>query len=512
MGSRRPKAAAKRYAVPLALLSLVGLSMGMLIYATTPRGAGVETDAVNYLSAAGSLSRGAGYLGWDGQLLPYFPPGYPLAVALLRLLTGFGVEQVAQGADVVLFAGLVLATYSLACRVIGSPAIRLLVTALVASSPILLGVYALISSETLFNFLCVAALVVVCTVSASPRDSGRYRVAFGLLAVVTASAMLTRLAGVALVLSLAITMVVGAKSTQRFIVRAGVSLRFCVLVMAPIIVWDVFLHSQTGNWTFGDRPPSTSGITGNILTAAQTLAGWTSPPSAIFPGSGWLDLVAAAVMSVALATALRELFRRPATRLRTVAPVLIFCLIYAVFLVLISSRVDLAGALDDRYLSPLLAPLVVLVGFGIEMAWMNARRYGWIGRGLATAMIGAVSLSGLIPGAKRARRTAGPCGRNQRSYECKLEQHGRPARCPEPAQEGWRAPAQQPAGDDDVLDQLPVPVSSVPRRGSPGRFATAGESRWFGLLGGAQRVRRSQPVYAGRADPMVHRPEPVLSA
>lgn len=393
MGSRRPKAAAKRYAVPLALLSLVGLSMGMLIYATTPRGAGVETDAVNYLSAAGSLSRGAGYLGWDGQLLPYFPPGYPLAVALLRLLTGFGVEQVAQGADVVLFAGLVLATYSLACRVIGSPAIRLLVTALVASSPILLGVYALISSETLFNFLCVAALVVVCTVSASPRDSDRYRVAFGLLAVITASAMLTRLAGVALVLSLAITMVVGAKPTQRFIVRAGESLGFCVLVMAPIIVWDVFLHSQTGNWTFGDRPPSTSGITGNILMAAQTLAGWTSPPSAIFPASGWLDLVAAAVMSVALATALRELFRRPATWLRAVAPVLIFCLIYPVFLVLASSRVDLAGALDDRYLSPLLAPLVVLVGFGIEMAWMNARRYGWIGRGLATAMIGAVSLS-----------------------------------------------------------------------------------------------------------------------
>jgi hypothetical protein len=388
------RAVVERYAIPLALLGLVGYSVGMLIYATTPRGAGVDTDAVNYLSAAGSLSRGQGFLGWDGQLLPYFPPGYPMALAVLQLLTGTGVERVAQEAGIVLFAGLVLATYALACRVIAAPAIRLLVTALVASSPILLQVYALISSETLFNFLCVAALALVCTVLASPQSSTRYRVALVLLAVVTASATLTRLAGVALVVSLGVTLLIGARPTQRLVERAGVSLGFCVLVMAPITIWDVFLHSQTGSWTFGDRPPSNSGTLDNILAGTNTLVGWISPPSEISPGSGWLTLIGVALVAVALVIATRELFRRPARRLRTIAPLLVFCVVYPGFLLLASSRVGLADApLGDRYLSPLLAPLVAVVGVGIEVGLTHARRYGWLGRALAVAVVGAVCLS-----------------------------------------------------------------------------------------------------------------------
>ena len=375
-------------------MGVVALGVGLLVYATTPLGAGVDTDSVNYLSAARSLSRGAGYAGWDGRPEPWFPPGYPMAVALGRLLSGFGVSQVAQAVDVALFVALVLATYALARRVISSPLLRLLVTALVASSPIVLEVYALVSSETLFNFLCVAALVVVYQLRrANPISPQRYRATLGLLAAIAAIAMLTRLAGVALVLSLALTLIVVSSPTKRLLARAVESLGFCVMAFAPIAVWDFFIQFQTGTWTFGDRPPSSAGIGTNLLTAVHTLAGWPSPASLLFPAATWLDLVAVVVVLIALASGISKVLRTPAVRLPNITPVLIFCIVYPAFLIVISTRVSLVGTLDDRYLSPLLAPLVVLVGFVIEMVWIGARFSGKFARGLAVAMTGAVVLS-----------------------------------------------------------------------------------------------------------------------
>jgi hypothetical protein len=389
---RRPTP--KTLALGLTLLGLVALGVGLLSYATTSRGPGVETDAVNYLSAARSLSRGAGYLGWNGQLEPYFPPGYPSALALGGLLSGLGMTQVAQVVDVVLLAALILATYSLACRVISSPPLRLLVTALVALSPIVLQVYALVSSETLFNLLCVVALVVVYQVRrVNPLSTMGDRAALGLLATIAAVAVLTRLAGVALVLSLAITLIVVGSPTKRLVVRAAEGLGFCVVAMAPVTAWDFFIHSQTDSWTFGDRPPSTAGVGHNLLTAAHTLTGWPSPLSTMVPGGRWLDLVALAVVVIALTTGLSKVVRTRAVNLPRVAPVLIFCVVYPAVLIAISTRVDLVGALDDRYLSPMLAPLVVLVGFLIEQVWMGAQRSGKPVRGVAMAMTGAVVLS-----------------------------------------------------------------------------------------------------------------------
>src|ERR1700694_2869365 len=193
----------------LALLGLMALGVGLLAYSTMPRGAGVETDSVNYLSAAGSLSQGSGYLGWDGQLLPYFPPGYPLAVALGKILTGAAATPVAQASDVVFFVALVLATYLLAGCVVANRLLRLLLTALVPLSPIVLRVYGVVSSETLFNLLCVASLVVVCEIGRRRRLGPiPYPAALGLLALLASVAALTRIAGVALVLSLAITLIV----------------------------------------------------------------------------------------------------------------------------------------------------------------------------------------------------------------------------------------------------------------------------------------------------------------
>jgi hypothetical protein len=365
-----------------------------LIFGTSLRGPGVETDSVNYLAAADSLARGAGYLGWDGQVLPWFPPGYPIVIALGKLLTGLSAAQVAEGVDIVLFAGLVMATYLLAGRVISNSVLRLLVTAFVAASPIALHAYSWVLSETLFNFLCVLALVVVCSViQTRPISFTRYRAALALLAAIAAFAALTRITGVVLVLSLALALMVFGSPGKRLIARLVESLGFGLVALAPLAAWDIFLRVQTGSWTFGNRSPSNVGLGSDILTAAQTVAGWPSRPSVAFPGAGWLDLVVAAVVVVALGIGLAQVVRTPRIHLRKIAPVLIFCVAYPAFMIAISSRVFVVGALDDRYLSPFLAPLVVLVGFVIELAWMRARGSRRLGRVLAVAMMGALGVS-----------------------------------------------------------------------------------------------------------------------
>ncbi|HPC05781.1 MAG TPA: hypothetical protein PLI60_03595, partial [Anaerolineaceae bacterium] len=74
----------------MTLLLLFSAVVGMTLVAySTSLGPGVGGDATIYITSARNLleGRGLGLIEADGsfRLLPYFPPGYPLALSLFGL-------------------------------------------------------------------------------------------------------------------------------------------------------------------------------------------------------------------------------------------------------------------------------------------------------------------------------------------------------------------------------------------------------------------------------------------
>ena len=94
----------KRLNVGLAVLSLLA---GTAVLAATMRyGPGVSPDSAMYVAAARSLLDGAGFVGYDGLPVAFWPPLYPAVLAAFGAL-GPDVVAVARWLGALVF-GLVV--------------------------------------------------------------------------------------------------------------------------------------------------------------------------------------------------------------------------------------------------------------------------------------------------------------------------------------------------------------------------------------------------------------------
>jgi hypothetical protein len=115
--------------------------------------------------------------------------------------------------------------------------------------------------------------------------------------------------------------------------------------------------TATGNWT-----ASHSSMGALIQTTIVTIGRWLLPVAI-------LGLLAGIALLLLGAYGALVLLRDGATR-RVALPMVAFVVVYVVVLVGIESRVD--GYIDERYLAPVLAPSLVLVGVALRDAWRRA--------------------------------------------------------------------------------------------------------------------------------------------
>jgi hypothetical protein len=88
----------------LFLLVLSAISLVLILLTTSKYGAGVSSDAARNLSTADSLLAGKGFVDMLGNPFVLWPPLYPLVVAGLSLLTGWGTFHAAWYLNVALYA------------------------------------------------------------------------------------------------------------------------------------------------------------------------------------------------------------------------------------------------------------------------------------------------------------------------------------------------------------------------------------------------------------------------
>jgi 4-amino-4-deoxy-L-arabinose transferase-like glycosyltransferase len=173
-----------RRVLTLAVVVGFGLRLGWVLYAA--RGPVGLHDPFFYLDYGRRLSLGGGYRLADGQPTAYYPIGYPAILGLwYRILqfTPLADHWIANAAalNLILSTATVALVGSLGRRLLG-PWVGALAALIVALFPSLIFHSATILTETTFNFVFVAALLVLCWRPWSEAfPSWRRLIAFGLL-------------------------------------------------------------------------------------------------------------------------------------------------------------------------------------------------------------------------------------------------------------------------------------------------------------------------------------------
>ncbi len=144
------------------MLAVLGLSGGWLLAYSTPQGLGLNDDSIAYIAGARSILNGQGYReAWlvSNGPVTHFPPGYPVVLALLGLLSGIDPLYGARILNGLLFAANIFLTGWLGWRMTGSPWTGLLAAIPVFLSSALLSVHTRAMSEPLYIFLTLLAFL-----------------------------------------------------------------------------------------------------------------------------------------------------------------------------------------------------------------------------------------------------------------------------------------------------------------------------------------------------------------
>ena len=80
------RGASRRWTAAVVSLALAGV--GLVLLSTARYGAGLSPDSVAYLDVARSLASGKGFVSHTGEPLVWWPPLYPMLLALIGFATG----------------------------------------------------------------------------------------------------------------------------------------------------------------------------------------------------------------------------------------------------------------------------------------------------------------------------------------------------------------------------------------------------------------------------------------
>lgn len=342
-----------------------------LRYGTAPA---LSPDSVSYLSAARSVAQGRGLVQFDGAPFVHWPPLYPLLLGAFEgrggdaLVAGVWLERLALAVLAVLLGWAVWRWSASAARA------AVAAGAVLVARPLGL-VAAYLWSEPLFCLFTTAALLL----AARYREE-RETAVFAALVAASAAACLTRNAGVLLVGSVALLLLV--PEGRRAASRARTALLYAGLSLVPPAAGWLANTARAGDW-LREQIASGPQASGELRLFAETIANWIVPWSLPFEAKAPLALLALAALGAATARGLRH--RVPGREaMRAFA---VFATAYGLGILGFS----LVTAFDppaDRILSPLFAPLAGLAA----LAWPRpAATRRWLGiAGFALAVVWGV--------------------------------------------------------------------------------------------------------------------------
>lgn len=332
------------------ILGLLGT--GLVLVATTSYGVGLSSDSVSYISSAQNISDGYGYVNHVGKPITVFPPLFSAVLAVI----GQGQLQldiVARYLNAILFGLLVGLSANWMLTKTNSPALSLIGTAAVIFSRPLVEVSVYAWSEPLFIILALMAMLQMAQFSTTENYQP-----IALAGVFTALACLTRYAGVSLIITGALLLVLERRksSLSRWIKRLFV---FSTIAIVPLCLWLVRNYLISGGLT-GDRSASNRSLTTNIGLTVDIITNWALPSRIpITLRAAIVGFLLIALISTIIFAHRRNIVQIDSRLYKQLLPILLFIPLYSAFLITSVSITNLSP-IDNRYLAPIYVPVVLL--------------------------------------------------------------------------------------------------------------------------------------------------------
>jgi len=358
------------------LLILVGLSfIGMTaLWRSTPYGLGLVNDSATYVEGATNLMAGTGYvrISGGGEIKPitHFPPLLSILLAGMGL-AGMDLLVSARVLITLLFGIDILLVGLSVYRISHSIGFACLGAILLAVSDLHLGVYSFALSEPLFLTLMLAAYLLLSLTFDHPHWS--WPLLTGLL---LSLAYLTRYAGVSLVITSALVLVM---------LRPPQGLKRAVIMLAgiflPILAWMVYGMAITGFGSLGNRQFVWHPISFSILFEAfKNLLTWIAPKDLLAFGSIWgraLSLFSLLLIPALIAWVVWAVWRRlkrikqQENQQGDITLAFTHALhipVYLGFIIISLTFFDASTPLNDRILAIIYIPEIIL--FCSALAWL----------------------------------------------------------------------------------------------------------------------------------------------
>jgi hypothetical protein len=369
-----------------ALVAVLAVVAVVAVVAGTRHGVGATPDSATYASVAENLSQGRGLTTYDGSELTLFPPGLSATLAVGRPL-GLDPPQMARILNVLSLVAIVVLSAVLLRRSMAHGWLQMVGVALVAVSPVLLFVSVMLWSEASFVAVTLGFLLVL---GRALEDRRSHALVVG-SAVLAGAGFLLRYPGLVLVgFGIAALAVQALRHRSRDdLARLGL---YTVVALLPVSLWlghnlshGALLTTTSGN-ALEDRTQAGLGFGANVSQALETIGSWLAPSGSL--------VVLAIIAAVGMAIMWMRRQDGEGADTAVFVPVLgLFSLAYVGF-VLLGASATKVDALNDRLLSPVYVPLLVLllVGFERVLTLLGGDR-----RLLAWALVGVLAVWSVYP-------------------------------------------------------------------------------------------------------------------
>jgi 4-amino-4-deoxy-L-arabinose transferase-like glycosyltransferase len=386
----------------LLVLGLIALgAIGLLLY-STPEGLGLSDDSIGYIAGARSILSGQGYReAWlaSNEPVTHFPPGFSSLLALIGL-SGLDPIRGARFLNALLFGANAFLLGFIGWRMTKSQTAGVVLALLFTVNASLFNAHAVAMSEPLYIFFSFAAFltfsyysgveqVAVPLLDSKLSNSRKWLIATGIL---TAFAYLTRYAGLALLASFLLALILLQDTLREKLASTGI---FLASALPFLIGWGIrnkAVADNATNRTLVYHPLTAENIETGIYNISEFLIPVEAWRRALIKIPNFFFIVIAILALVLLiwvVTRGLKKFLQPASECPEVLSFTNGLYIFGYLASIFSTMLwfDAATKFKLRILSPVyVALLILLVLFG-HWAW---QKRGTLLRGLLVFLTVAI--------------------------------------------------------------------------------------------------------------------------
>jgi|GEM_PF-5691368 len=361
----------------LILRSMIGgllalLSVVIIWNATERYNIAMSPDSTNYLFMAENVANGRGFVGIYGHEMTFWPPLYPTLLAILHVLLEMDILHIGRILNLMIMFCFVLSFFEFIYQNFGFKLAVVGTGYIVFSLPIVM-VSTFLWTELLFSFFVFTSLA---TLNAY-FDNGGLRLLM-LATVLVSLSLMTRYIGITSIGIMGFVILYRHKNNLRRGILTAITC--CGLAVIPVLIWGV-RNYHVDKTLFGPRYPSVDSFMTNIDRTSITLIDWFIPIQLSTFESNW-PLFFLIVFSICIVLVLY--IRNTDNDLADNSKYFLFILfalytaIYLSFLIWSAMRYSF-DPINARLLSPVYAPIVILVIFGVwyirENSYQRLRPY-----------------------------------------------------------------------------------------------------------------------------------------